>query len=227
MSTAAVPGPIRVLIVDDHQVFAEALATTLNFEQDIDVVAVSGTTADAVASAARERPDVVLLDYKLPDAPGTEACRAILARAPETRIVLLTSFAEVQVLMEAVEAGASAFLAKTSSFAEVAQAIRDARDGETLLSTTMLQTLLVHLQSAAWLAATAPPIDPLTRRELDVLALLARGHSNAQIAERLVVSPHTVRTHVQNILRKLGVHSKLGAVALALQLGLVQRPWDS
>ncbi len=221
---------VRVLIVVDHRVFAEALATALGLEPDIGVVGTAGGVAEAVAVADRERPDVLLLDYQLPDGPGTEASRHILARMPETRTVLLTNFAEVSVLVEAVEAGVSAFLPKTSSFSEVADAIRAAHDGETLLSATMFQTLLAHLQNAPETdtapPASSPPVDPLTPRELDVLTLLARGHTTARVADDLVVSPHTVRTHVQNILRKLGVHSKLAAVSLALRLGLIQLPTD-
>jgi DNA-binding NarL/FixJ family response regulator len=215
-----------LLIFDDHRVFAEALATALDLEPDIDVVGIAGTVEEAIKVASRERPEVVLLDYRLPDGDGTETCRGILAGAPETRVVLLTSFAEIPVLVEAVDAGASAFLPKTSTFAEVTEAVRAARQGETLLSARMLQTLLAHLQSKN--EAGAPPrtetpaVEPLTPRELDVLALLARGHSKPQAAEQLVVSPHTVRTHVQNILRELGVHSQLAAVSLALRLGLVQ-----
>ena len=216
---------IRVLVVDDHRVFAEALATALDLEPDIAVSGIAGSVAEALSAVERDRPDVALLDYQLPDGTGTEVCRAILAQSPETKAVFLTQFAEIAVLVEAVEAGASAFLAKTSSVAEVVEAVRQAREGETLLSATMLQTLLVHLQKARRPAAPdAAAVEPLTLRELDVLALLARGHSNAQVAEELVLSPNTVRTHVQHILRKLGVRSKLAAVSLALQLGLVRVP---
>ncbi len=217
---------INVLIVDDHRVFAEALATALDLEPDISVCGMAGSVAEAAAAVERNRPDVALLDYQLPDGTGTEVCRAMLAQSPETKAVFLTQFAEIAVLVEAVEAGASAFLAKTSTVAEVVEAVRAARDGETLLSATMLQTLLVHLQKARGPAPTDAPssIEPLTARELDVLAWLARGYSNAQVAEELVLSPNTVRTHVQNILRKLGVRSKLAAVSLALRLGLVRVP---
>lgn len=217
---------INVLIVDDHRVFAEALATALDLEPDITVGGMAGSVAEAVNAVERNRPDVALLDYQLPDGTGTEVCRAILAQSPETRAVFLTQFAEIAVLVEAVEAGASAFLAKTSTMAEVVEAVRQAREGETLLSATMLQTLLVHLQKARGPAApdAAASVEPLTLRELEVLAWLARGYSNAQVAEELVLSPNTVRTHVQHILRKLGVRSKLAAVSLALRLGLVRVP---
>jgi DNA-binding NarL/FixJ family response regulator len=225
VSVVATP-TINVLIVDDHRVFAEALATALDLEPDITVGGMAGSVAEAVNAVERNRPDVALLDYQLPDGTGTEVCRAILTQSPETRAVFLTQFAEIAVLVEAVEAGASAFLAKTSTMAEVVKAVRQAREGETLLSATMLQTLLVHLQKARGPTApdAAASVEPLTLRELDVLALLARGYSNARVAEELVLSPNTVRTHVQNILRKLGVRSKLAAVSLALQLGLVRVP---
>ena len=153
---AVVTSPsIRVLVVDDHRVFAEALATALDLEPDIAVSGIAGSVAEAVSAVERDRPDVALLDYQLPDGTGTEVCRAILAQSPETKAVFLTQFAEIAVLVEAVEAGASAFLAKTSSVAEVVEAVRQAREGETLLSATMLQTLLVHLQKARRPAAPA------------------------------------------------------------------------
>lgn len=219
---------ISVLIVDDHRVFAEALATALDLEHDIAVVGIAGSVSSAVELFERHRPGVVLLDYQLPDGNGPEACAAILKQAPDTWFVLLTGFAEVSVMMDAVEAGVSAFLAKTSSFAEVAQAVRAASVGETLLGPAMLQSLLRRMQEERVRPAgsdeRAPAQARLTARELEVLSLVARGLSNAQVADELVISRHTVRTHVQNALTKLDAHSKLAGVWRAQELGLLRVP---
>ena len=212
--------PIAVLVVDDHHVFAEAIATALSLAPDIHVVDTVGTVAEGIAAIGRRPPDVALLDYELPDGLGTEICARARADHPDCRVVMLSQFEDPRVVVEAIEAGAAAFLPKTSSLTEVADAVRAAHDGETLLPASAIQSLVSELRRASAPAATNDRPD-LTPREREILRLIAQGQTNAAIAEQLVVSPHTVRTHVQNLLRKLDVHSKLAAVAAALRLGLL------
>ena len=213
---------IRIVIVDDHRVFADAMARVLDLEPDLEVVGLAGTVADAIALVDDAQPDVVLLDYHLPDGVGTTVCRQVMQRLPTTRVVFLTSYSDLPVLIETVEAGAAAFLPKERSLTEVAAALRAVAQGESLLSRTSVQVLTAALARGAARSAGAPgPALALTPRELDVLTRLAQGDGNEEIAAALAISPHTVRTHVQNILGKLGVHSKLAAVSLAIRLGLI------
>lgn len=211
-----------MLVVDDHHVFAEAIATALSLTPDIEVIATVGSVSEGLAALGRRTPDVALLDYELPDGLGTEICARARVDHPGCRVVMLSQFEDPRVVVEAIEAGASAFLPKTSSLTEVADAVRAAHEGETLLPASAVQSLVGELRraNAAVPQGTAELLD-LTPREREILRLIAEGHTNAAIAEQLVISPHTVRTHMQNLLRKLGVHSKLAAVAAGLRLGLL------
>lgn len=207
--------PIRLLVCDDHQVFAEALATHLAGE-GLEIVGVAGRVADAVDAVRDHRPDVVLMDYELPDGDGVQATIAIRAAVPGTRVVLLTSNADENILVAALDAGASGFVTKHKPAAEVTAAVRAAAKGEMLVSTDMLARLLprLHRQSQ-------PTGYALTARELEVLGLLAEGTPNHELAARMGISRNTVRNHVQNLLTKLGVHSRLEAVAMATREGLL------
>jgi len=208
---------VRVLLCDDHQVFAEALAGLL-VADGLDVVAVVGRVADVVPTALSHRPDVVLMDYELPDGDGVSATRAIKAVVPQTHVVLLTSNADEDVLVAAIEAGASGFVTKHKPAAEVTAAIRAAAGGEMLVSSDMLARLLPRMNRAA----DRKGAYDLTARELEVLELLAEGTPNHELATRMGISRNTVRNHVQNLLTKLGVHSRLEAVALATREGLLR-----
>ena len=210
--------PARVLIVDDHEVLAASLSQVLDHEPDLIVVGAAGTLEKARAQLATQKPDVVLLDHRLPDGDGVEAIPDLLALRPEASIVVLTATTADHVLVAAIEGGASGFVSKTRGLDEVTSAVRAAAAGESVISPEMLARLLPTLHRRA-----AEPHDKLTEREREVLQLLAEGLSNAAIAERLFVSVHTVRNHVANLSNKLGAHSKLEALSIAVREGLLPR----
>jgi DNA-binding NarL/FixJ family response regulator len=211
-------GPIRVVIIDDHAMLAQGLKAVLTTEPDIDVVASAATVDDGHAAVATHRPDVVLMDYQLPDGDGATATERIKAEHPGTQVVMVTSFDDESVLVRAIESGCSGFITKHKAIEEVASAVRAAHAGEALISPSMLARLLPKLRRDFRGVGA-----DLTAREIEVLNLLADGLSNQVIAERLVVSLHTVRNHVQNVITKLGAHSKLEAVATAVREGILRR----
>lgn len=210
--------PVRIVLVDDHQVFSETLRLALAAEPELEVVALASTRQEAVEAAIRERPDVVVTDYWLAgDAPeGVAVAVDVLSAVPGTAVVMLTASDDHQVLLDAIDAGCTAYVTKSQPLREVVAAIRSASMGEAVVNPALLARVLPKL------AARRPGGD-LTRRELDVLEIMVTGASNQAIAERLAISRDTVRNHVASILQKLGVHSKLEAVALALERGIVRR----
>lgn len=212
-------GKIRVLIVDDHQMVSQGLAKILSDQPDIEVVGTASRVEDAVASARLHRPDVVMMDYELPDGNGVQATERIKADRGETKVVMVTSYTDEAVLIAAIEAGASGYVTKHKVIEEVVSAVRAANAGEALISPTMLARLLPKLRPSERKIGA-----DLTAREIEVLKLLAEGTSNQAIADTLVISLHTVRHHVQNIITKLGAHSKLEAVATAARAGLITYP---
>ena len=209
---------IRVLICDDHQVVATGLAMVLDGQPDIEVVGVAGTVAEVCQLSTTLRPHVVLMDYALPDGDGVTATAAIKAAQPNVNVVMLTSYVDEEVLVAAIEAGCSGYVTKHKGAQELTTAVRLAANGEALVSPDMLARLLPRLRRSHQGVGS-----DLTPREREVLDLLADGSSKEAIAERLFLSTNTVRNHIQNILIKLGVHSRLEAVALASREGLVHR----
>jgi DNA-binding NarL/FixJ family response regulator len=202
--------------VDDHQMFAASLAHALQSEPDLLIVgqATSITEAqDLVTSAA---PDVVLLDHRLPDGDGVGAIGGLHRIRPSAKIVVLTAAASDRVLVAAMEAGAAGFIAKTQRLDDVIAGVRAAAQGESLVSTKLLTRLLPRLQKRSGAGGRE-----LTEREREILDLLARGLSNADIAQELTISVHTVRNHVANLSAKLGAHSKLEVLSIAVREGLV------
>ena len=211
--------PVTVLVVDDHRVFAESLARLLGDVEGIAVVGTCGSAAVAVELADREHPDVVLVDYELPDADGATLTRALKRSAPDVQVVMLTGHGDERVLLDAIDAGCSGFLTKERAAAEVADAIRIVADGDALISPQMLTRLLPHL------ARQQPrPGADLTVRERELLAGLARGLSNRAIADEMFLSVNTVRNYVQSVLAKLGAHSRLEAVSVAVRAGIIDYP---
>lgn len=208
--------PVRVLIVDDHEVLASSLALVLDAEDDITTVGVATTLEQGRTLVGTADPDVVLLDHRMPDGDGVAAIPGLRAVRPDVGIVVLTASAADHVLIDAIEAGASGFLSKTRSLDEVTAAVRAAAAGESVISPELLAKLLPRFGRGK-----ATPADELTEREREVLALVAEGLSNAAIAERMVVSVHTVRNHIANLSAKLGAHSKLEALSIAVRRGLV------
>jgi len=203
--------PIRVMVVDDHPMVRRGLATIMMVFDDLELVGEAGRGEAAIQLCAQILPDVVLMDMVMPDMDGATATRAIRQQFPTVQVIALTSFKEAELVQNALEAGAIGYLLKDVSADELAQAIRAAHAGRATFSPEAAQAL-IH-------AATQPPAPghDLTERERAVLALLVEGLNNTQIAERLVVSPSTIKSHVSNILSKLGVASRTEAVALAVR----------
>jgi DNA-binding NarL/FixJ family response regulator len=195
----------------------------LDREPDMEVVGVAGTVAEAKAMA-RERLDVVLMDYRLPDGTGAEATRAIKARWPAARVVMLTAVNDDETVMESIQAGADGYLTKDRAVEEVVSAVRAANAGETLLPRSVILGIAQRVVAARDKTVERRQIEPLTPRELEVLKALSEGLSTPEICERLFIAPNTLRTHVQNIMGKLRVHSKLEAVAFAIRNRLVEPP---
>jgi NarL family two-component system response regulator LiaR len=214
MSMSSTP-PIRVLLVDDHVMLRRGLATFIKVYDDLELAGEAGSGEEAIPLCAQLLPDVVLMDMVMPDMDGVTATRAIRQQFPEVQVVALTSFKDKGLVQDALQAGAIGYLLKDVSADELAQAIRAAHAGRATLSPGAAQALVQ--------AAAQPPTPgrDLTKRERDVLALLVEGLNNTQIAERLVVSPSTVKSHVSHILAKLGVASRTEAAALAVRHGLV------
>ena len=220
---SADPKPIRVLFVEDHQLLADALAAMLSREPDMQVVGIAGTVADAKVMA-REQLDVVLMDYRLPDGTGAEATRAIKARWPAARIVMVTALTDDETLLESIQAGADGYLTKDRAAEDVVTAVRAAHAGETLLPRSVIVEIARRVAAARERGDERRVVEPLTPRELEILRALTEGMSTPEICERLFIAPNTLRTHVQNIMGKLRVHSKLEAVAFALKYRLVDPP---
>lgn len=216
VTTHELPRTIRVLVVDDHEVLATSLAHVLDAEPDLVTVGVAGTLEKARALIPTTAPDVILLDHRLPDGDGADAIVQLLALRPTAQIVMLTASAADHVLVKALEAGASGFVSKTRSLAELTSAVRAAATGEAVISPELLARLLPRLHRSG-----RPRANDLTEREREVLGLLAGGLSNAAIATELTVSVHTVRNHIANLSAKLGAHSKLEALSIAVRDGLL------
>ena len=198
--------PVRLMLVDDHDMLAQSLRMILEQEDDIEVVAVSNSVAAAIADASAAQPDVILMDYYLPDGDGVAATARIRQEHPEIKVVLLTGSDDPQALQRAVDVGCLGYLDKTAPLEELAAAVRVAATGHVVISAQDLAQLVPGRSKGS---------DALTKREREVLHLVAEGLTNQAIAAELVLSVHTVRTHVQTILTKLGAHSKLEAVAVA------------
>ena len=211
--------PIKVLVVDDHNMVAEVLASALREQPDFQVVGIARTAAEAESASREHHPDVVLMDYRLPDDDGAHAASIIRRERPETKVVILTAFADEATLISALEAGCSGYISKDKAFKEVVSAVRAAHAGEALISQEMLVRLLPKLQKRSRGVGAQ-----LTSRETEVLQFLAQGLSNQAIADHLTLSLNTVRNHVQNVITKLGAHSKLEAVANAAREGILQSP---
>jgi len=207
---------IRVLLVDDHPVVRQGLRALLSTQDGIEVVGEADDGDVAVSAAERLSPDVVLMDVVMPAMDGVEALRRIVERRPQTRVVMLTSYADERRAMEAVDAGASGFLLKDASPRDVVSAIRAAHRGEAVLHPAVAAKLLAERRR--------PPAahSDLTPRELEVLRLVARGLQNKRIASELHLSEKTVKTHVSAVLRKLDVTDRTQAAMYAVRERLVE-----
>jgi DNA-binding NarL/FixJ family response regulator len=206
---------VTVLLVDDHELVAESLRRVLVATGDIDVVGVAATAADATALAIDHRPDVILMDYLLPDANGATAARAILAQVPDAKILILSGSEHSGVPIAAVDAGCVGYLKKTVALDKLVAAVHAVAAGAVVLSPAELKGI------SAERTAVGAVSSRLTPREREILDLVGEGLANQAIADRLTLSLNTVRTHVQTVLTKVGAHSKLEAVTLATKSGLL------
>ncbi|HYW23621.1 MAG TPA: response regulator transcription factor [Terriglobales bacterium] len=219
--------PIRVLVADDQTLVREGLVTLLGLIPGIEVAGVARDGEEAIDLAGRLRPDVVLMDLRMPRLDGVEATRRLAAAGPTPRVVVLTTYADDQSIFAALQAGALGYLTKDSGADDIARAVRTVHAGQALLEPAVQRRLIESLRERPPAPATVPPApapDDLTPREVEVLGLIARGLSNGEIARRLFVSEATVKTHVNNIFSKAGVRDRAQAVRYAFDHGLGPRP---
>lgn len=215
---------IRVLIVDDQTIVRAGFAALLSAQPDITVVGEAGDGREAVHLAGRQRPDVVVMDIRMPGMDGIEATRQILARpdAEGTRVLVLTTFDVDEYVYDALASGASGFLLKDATAEELVSAVRVVARGDSLLAPQVTGRLIREFAKQRRSRPEPPPeLASLTARETEVLVLIAGGLSNSEIAGRLVVSEHTVKTHVARVFTKLGLRDRAQAVVLAYESGLV------
>jgi len=210
---------IRILIADDHAIVRRGLKALLATEKDMAVVGEAENGAEAVEKAAALAPDVILMDIVMPELDGIEATRRVTAERPETRVLVLTSFAADDKVFPAVKAGALGYLLKDSSPDQLLEAIRQVHRGEPSLEPSIARKVLQELSHPGG-GAGKPTADPLTARELEVLRLISQGLSNKEIASKIFVAEWTVRSHVSNILGKLHLASRTQAALYALKSGL-------
>lgn len=213
---------IRLLLVDDHAVVRTGLKMLLNGQEDVEIVGEAGSAAEAFAETGRVQPNVILMDIGLPDKTGIEATREIKAKFPGVSIVALTIHEDEEYFFQMLNAGASGYVPKRAAPEELITAIRAAADGEVYLYPSMAKLLVRDFLNGERPAGEKPDLDGLTRREHEVLTLLAEGASNQEIAKSLVISPKTVERHRENIMRKLNLHSRAELVRYAVRKGIIK-----
>jgi len=213
---AGQPARVRVVLVDDHPVVRAGILGMLAAESDIEVVGEAGTGREALQVVAAAGPDVVLMDLRMPDLDGVEATRALRATEHPPRVVILTTYDTDADILRAVEAGATGYLLKDAPRQELAEAVRAAARGETVLSPPVAAKLVSRMRGA-----DAPA---LTSREIDVLDLVARGLTNGQIGRALLIAEATVKTHLLRAFAKLGVDDRTAAVTTAISMGIIAAP---
>ncbi len=211
--------PIRVLVVDDHAVVREGLRALLELQEGIEVVAEAADGREAVETAIRLRPDVILMDLVMPRLDGVAAMRELRVSVPQARAIVLTSFLDEDKLLPALRSGAAGYLLKNARPEELVRAVRAAHAGEALLDPVVAARLVATLAADGG----EEPLDRLTPREREVLVLIGRGFPNKRIALELGLAEKTVKTHVGHVLAKLGVTDRTQAAVLAVRAGLVPR----
>lgn len=216
---------INIAIIEDHQIFIEALELLFRKEGEYAVTGTATSLREGCSLIRRLKADVLLLEIDLPDGDGFEIVHLLKEHSPKTRVVILTRSPDESALMRAVEAGVSGFLSKNCSLSEMMSTIHKAAQGEISMPTSLLVGLLKRIsRQRSVIEKNAQLWERLTPRESEVLAFLARGKSGELIAEEMNIAPLTVRTHIRNIMSKLGVHSRLEAVSFALTNGIIDMP---
>ena len=211
---------IRVLIADDHTLFRSGLRALLNLFPDIQVIGEASTGEETVAKALELQPDIILMDIQMPGVNGIEATRQIVKRSPKTGVIVVTMFEDDSSVFSAMRAGARGYILKDAGEEEVLRAIRGVASGEAIFGPAIARRL-VHFFSKPH-AETDPIFPELTEREREILDLIARGETNAEIVQQLVLSPNTVRNHISNIFAKLQVADRAEAIIRAREAGLGQ-----
>ncbi len=211
---------VRVLIVDDQELVRTGLEMMVDGADDLELVGLAAEGGTAVAMAREHRPDVVLMDVRMPGMDGIEATRRIV-EAGDARVLMLSTFDLDEYVFDAFRAGASGFLVKDASRERILEGIREVAAGSALASPSVTQRLIERFAANPGSRTPPPEVERLTSRELEVLTLVARGRSNAELAAELFVSEKTAKTHVSSILAKLGVRDRVQAVILAYEAGLV------
>jgi DNA-binding NarL/FixJ family response regulator len=213
---------VRVMLVDDDELMRRGLAAVLSSDERIEVVAEAGNGRQAVQRARHARPDVVLMDVRMPELDGITATGELIAGAPEARVVILTTFEEDDYILGALRAGASGFLLKRSSPEDLIAAIHTVAGGDALLSPSVTRRVIDRMAAQPLVGDAADPrLEELTPREREVLELIAQGLSNPEIAAALTVEETTVKTHVKRVLMKTGARDRVHAVILAYESGIV------
>jgi DNA-binding NarL/FixJ family response regulator len=214
---------IRVLIADDQELVRTGFRVILEAEGDIEVVAEASDGHEAIRQASLVQPDVVLMDIRMPELDGLAATEQILRQQDPPTIVVLTTFDQNEYIYRALRAGAAGFLLKDAPSSRLIAAVRAAATGDSLIEPSITQRLVERFAEPVAVPGIPPRLEPLTERELDVLRLITRGLSNAEIAAEMVVAETTVKTHVARILNKLGVRDRVQAVVVAYETGFVGR----
>lgn len=215
--------PVRVLVVQDHPLLASAIAKVLDSQEDLTVCGIARRGDEAVRLAAKEQPSVVLMDFKLPDLAGPVAAAKIRTAAPNAAIVFHSAEESEAALLDAIDAGATAYLTKSASADQIIEAVRRAAMAEVLIPVALFAKAIARQRKLVIESeARQKLLAEFTPRELEVLRLLAEGHDTGTLAMELGIAPHTVEWHVRHLIEKLGVHSKLQAVIAAARLGLIE-----
>ena len=210
---------IRIVLVDDHEMVRIGVSAYLQAQSDMEVIGEAVNGAEAVDLVLSLRPDIVLMDMVMPIMNGAEATKAIIDQWPEAKIMIVTSFLDDDKVYPALEAGAVSYVLKTSKAKQIADAIRETMDGQAVLEPEVTNKMMKRMR----LGNDRPLHEELTERELEILLLMAKGHSNQDLADELFIAVKTVKTHVSNILAKLDVQDRTQAVVYAFQQGLVPK----
>jgi DNA-binding NarL/FixJ family response regulator len=214
--------PARVLLVDDDDLMRAGLRSVLSSDDTIEVVGEAGDGRQALGSVRELRPDLVLMDIRMPDLDGISATREVLDAAPDVKVVVLTTFEDDDYIFDALSAGASGFLLKRTKPEELIAAIHTVADGDSLLSPSVTRRVIDRMATQPVSGLSGARLEALTPREREVLELVGRGLSNREIAETFVIEESTVKTHVKRILMKLGLRDRVQAVILAYETGVIR-----